>query len=363
VIQVSAAMPGTVVGVEVAEGDAVQAGQTLVVVEAMKMEQPVVAPAAGIVRRLEVALGGSVVEGQAVAVLEPSGAAASEAAAPVEDLDAIRPDLAELRARVGATLDEGRLEAVARRRATGQRTARENVADLCDPGSFIEYGGLALAAQRQRRTPEELMKLSPADGLVAGIGAVDGARTMVLAYDYTVFAGTQGGFGHKKLDRMLALALEHRLPTVLFAEGGGGRPGDTDMPVVAGLDTPSFLGFAALSGQAPTVGIVSGRCFAGNAALLGCCDVIIATENSNVGMAGPAMIEGGGLGAFPPEAIGPIDVQWRNGVVDLRVADEAAGVAAARKYLGYFRGPRAELGAAADQRALRALVPDRKSVV
>ena len=278
----------------------------------------------------------------------------------------VRPELAELRARLFALTDAARPDAVARRRATGQRTARENIDDLIDPGSFVEYGALALAAQRQRLPPDELARASPADGLICGLGTVNAARfgeerarAMVLAYDYTVFAGTQGFVGHRKLDRMLALAAQWRLPVVLFAEGGGGRPNDTDAPLVAGLDTPSFLSFAALSGLAPRVGIASGRCFAGNAALLGCCDVIIATENSSIGMGGPAMIEGGGLGTFKPEEVGPIDVQSKNGVVDVRVADEAAAVAAARQYLGYFQGPIADWRCD-DQRKLRDALPEQR---
>jgi acetyl-CoA carboxylase carboxyltransferase component len=270
-----------------------------------------------------------------------------------------RPELLELRARLEATTDDARPAAVERRRKSGQRTARENIADLVDAGSFVEWGALTLAAQRQRLTVAELVAQSPADGLVCGIGTVDGARTMVLAYDYTVFAGTQGAMGHKKLDRMLAIAAQERLPVVLFAEGGGGRPSDTDWPTIAGLDTPSFLSFARLSGQVPLVGIVSGRCFAGNAALLGCCDVIIATENSNIGMGGPAMVEGGGLGVFLPEEIGPIGVQSPNGVVDVRVADEAAAVACARQYLGYLGGARADFSCA-DQTLLRTALPERR---
>jgi len=278
----------------------------------------------------------------------------------------VRPELEELRARVEATLDAARPEAVARRRRTGQRTARENIADLVDDGSFIEYGGLALAAQRARMSTDELVQASPADGLIAGIGTVNAAscgperaRALVLAYDYTVFAGTQGGMSHKKLDRVLGVAAARRLPVVLFAEGGGGRPNDTDMPLVAGLDTPSFARFAALSGLAPRLGIASGRCFAGNAALLGLCDVIIATENSSIGMGGPAMIEGGGLGRFTPEEVGPIDMQTRSGVVDLRAADEPEAIGLARRYLGYFQGPvpASAASACADQRALRTMIP------
>jgi acetyl-CoA carboxylase carboxyltransferase component len=278
----------------------------------------------------------------------------------------VRPELAELRDRLAATTDGGRPEAVAKRRKTGQRTARENVAALVDEGSFVEYGALAVAAQRSTRSIEDLVRSSPADGIICGIGTVnralfgdERARTLVLAYDYTVFAGTQGLAGHQKLDRMLGLAAQWRLPVVLFAEGGGGRPNDTDTHSVAELDTPSFLAFAALSGLVPRVGIVSGRCFAGNAALLGCCDVIVATDDSNVGMGGPVMIEAGGLGKFAPEEVGPADVQTRNGVVDVRVRDEVEAVTAAKRYLGYFQGPLAEWKSA-NQEPLRSALPENR---
>ena len=283
------------------------------------------------------------------------------------DKEPIRADLEEVIERHARGLDERRPEAVARRRKTNQRTVRENIKDLCD-GHFVEYGALAVAAQRQRRTIEDLMTKTPADAVVAGIGQVnsslfgeDRARCMIIAYDYTVLAGTQGFFGHKKKDRMLRLAHEQRLPVVLFAEGGGGRPGDVDADgvVVAGLDVATFAMFAKLSGKVPVVGIVSGRCFAGNAVLLGCCDVIVATQNANIGMAGPVMIEGGGLGVFKPEDIGPMDVQTRNGVVDIAVADDTEAVAVARKYLSYFQGAISHWEAA-DQHVLRNIIPEQR---
>jgi acetyl-CoA carboxylase carboxyltransferase component len=277
-----------------------------------------------------------------------------------------RPELAELRARLHGLSDAGRPVAVEKRHKTGQRTVRENIADLVDPGSFVEYGALVMAAQRQRYPLDELARVTPADGFVCGVAAVnrdafgeERARAMVLGYDYTVLAGTQGVNGHRKLDRMLELARRWRLPIVLFAEGGGGRPGDIDAPTVSGLDTPSFLGFAALSGVVPRVGIVSGRCFAGNAVLLGSADVIIATANSNIGMGGPAMIEGGGLGSFTPEEIGPASVQTKNGVIDVLVADEAEAVAVARRTLGYFQGSLAAW-TVADQVPLRAALPESR---
>ncbi len=366
-VPVCSPMAGTVIGMDVSEGDVVRAGQTLLFLEAMKMEHLVCAHEGGVVRFIAVKPGQTVASGQTLAFIEPGETEVVEAqTSGALDLDAIRADLAEVRSRHRATLDAARPDAVAKRRRTGQRTARENVEDLCDPGSFIEYGALALAAQRRRLSVPDLIRISPADGLVAGVGSVNGAlfdeeraRVMVLAYDFTVLAGTQGGMNHKKIDRMLHMARQWRLPIVLFAEGGGGRPSDTDIPWVAGLDLPSFHSYASMSGCAPLVGIVSGRCFAGNAALLGCSDVIIATENSNIGMGGPAMIEGGGLGVVSPDEIGPIDVQARNGVVDIRVADEAGAVAAAKKYLSYFQGPLADW-ACDDQRRLRTLIPENR---
>ncbi|HEY8582046.1 MAG TPA: carboxyl transferase domain-containing protein [Capillimicrobium sp.] len=273
--------------------------------------------------------------------------------------DDARPDLAELLARRDATLDEARPEAVARRRERGGRTARENVADLVDPGSFVEYGRFALAAQRQARPVEELIAKTPADGLIGGTATVGGAACAVLAYDYMVLAGTQGAIGHRKKDRLFELIERMRLPTVFFAEGGGGRPGDTDVPVVSALDTRAFALWARLSGLVPRIAVVHGRCFAGNAVIAGCSDLIVATESVSIGMGGPAMIEGGGLGAVDADDVGPADVMTANGVIDVLAADEAEATAAAKQLLGYFHGATAP-GPAADQAALRDMVPERE---
>jgi acetyl-CoA carboxylase carboxyltransferase component len=276
-----------------------------------------------------------------------------------------REDLAELRRREALTRDPARTEAVRRRHDAGGRTARENIDDLVDPGSFVEYGRFAIAAQRGRRELEELIERTPADGLVGGTARINGdlfgerGACAVLSYDYTVLAGTQGALGHRKKDRLFELIERMRLPAVLFAEGGGGRPGDTDYPVVSALDTRAFALWARLSGLVPRIAVVAGRCFAGNAVLAGCSDLIVATENVSLGMGGPAMIEGGGLGKVNPEEVGPLAMQERNGVVDLAVADEAEAVAAAKRLLSYFQGATAP-GPEPDQAALREIVPERE---
>src|SRR5512144_3109351 len=360
---VVAPMRATVVSIDVAPGDVVHPGQRLIVLESMKMEHAVAATTSGVITAIAVAAGQTVDPGQRLLALDPADAAGpvtrDQADEDIVNRDAVCPDLAAVVERHAVGLDDRRPHAVARRRRSGQRTTRENVADLVDPGTFVEYGPLVIAAQRGRRAVEELIATTPADGLVAGLGRVAGAETVVLSYDYTVLAGTQGMHGHRKKDRLFEVAERLRLPIVVFTEGGGGRPGDTDALGVTALDVMAFHLFARLSGLVPLVAITSGHCFAGNAVLLGCCDVVIATKDSNIGMAGPAMVEGGGLGTHAPEEIGPMAVQVPNGVVDVAVADEAEAVAVARRYLSYFRGPR-EGWACADQRLLRHAVPDNR---
>jgi acetyl-CoA carboxylase carboxyltransferase component len=285
-------------------------------------------------------------------------------ASPGEDGAEDRRDLTELLARRALTEDAARPEAVARRHAAGGRTARENLADLVDEGSFVEYGRFAIAAQRGRRELSDLIARTPADGFIGGTATVneelfgEGAACAVLSYDYTVLAGTQGALGHLKKDRLFELIERLRLPTVLFAEGGGGRPGDTDYPVVSALDTRAFALWARLSGLVPRIAIVAGRCFAGNAVLAGCSDLIIATEGSSLGMGGPAMIEGGGLGKVDPDDVGPLETQARNGVVDFVAPDESAATGAAKRLLGYFQGA-TPAWEEPDQTALRGMVPER----
>ena len=360
-----APMVGTVAAVLVHTGDQIVAGRPVVILESMKMEHEVPAASTGTVRKVTIGPGDTVSAGQPLVLVEegdvdtPSFDAGAES-----DPTTVRADLAEVLERHAITQDGARPETVAKRHSYGRRTARENLDDLCDPGTFVEYGGLAVAAQRARRSMEDLIQNTVADGFVGGLARVNGdlfdesrSRCAVMSYDYMVLAGTQGFQGHRKKDRLFELAERFKLPVVLVAEGGGGRPGDTDSPGVSGLEVMAFALFGGLSGLVPLVGVVSGRCFAGNAALLGCCDVIIATEDASIGLAGPAMIEGGGLGRVAPDEVGPVSVQNANGVIDVLVADDAAAVDTAKKYLSYFQG---EVSGweCADQRELRAAIPE-----
>lgn len=378
-IDVVSELQGTVVALFVRPGDTVRAGGVLALVESMKMHHEVSAPADGVVESLAVAEGSTLAVGDALLTLgDPVAASGSDGGTELPPPDTStpavpepalptgldRPDLAEVISRHEGGLDAARPDAVAKRRRRSRRTARENVGDLVDDGTFIEYGPLVIAAQRRRRELADLIENTPADGMIAGIGDVNGdlfddertRKCIAMSYDYTVLAGTQGTQNHRKKDRLFELAEQLRRPVVFFTEGGGGRPGDTDQLGVSGLDCLAFLWFAELSGTVPLIGVNAGYCFAGNAALLGCCDIVVATEDSNIGMGGPAMIEGGGLGVFEPTEIGPIEVQRANGVVDIVAADEAEATAIAKRLVGYFQGTVREW-TAPDQTALRDVVP------
>lgn len=358
---VEAPLQATVVSVAVSIGDVLPVGSPLVVLESMKMEHVVRSPVGGRVTQIDIRIGDAVQECQSLLWIEEEDViAAVEIGESTADPNQIRPDLQEVLDRRHMTRDEARPDAVARRRARHQRTARENVKDLCDEGSFVEHGALVIAAQRARHPFDHLVRTTPADGIVVGVGAVNGAlfpaeraRCAVLAYDAMVLAGTQGRQGHRKAARILQLAEQLKLPVVIYAEGGGARPGDTESPG----ENMTFHQFARLSGKVPLVGIVAGYSFAGNAALLGCCDAIIATEGSSFGMGGPAMVEGGGLGVVSSDEIGPARMHYSTGCVDVLVSDEAEATDVARRYLAYFQGS-VKPGACPDQRLLRTVIPE-----
>ena len=360
-------LQGTVLIVDVEVGDQITEGQRVVLLESMKMEHEVLAPSGGLVTRVFIEAGQMVEEAENLLSFEEKETSLRNYITNQEiDLAHVRPDLAETMERHDIGKDHRRKDEVEKRHKKGQRTARENIADLIDNGNFVEYGPLVIAPQRKRRSIEDLILNTPADGMVGGLAEinsdlfeVDKTQCVVISYDYSVLAGTQGGQNHRKKDRLFEIAKKWKLPVIFFTEGGGGRPGDTEGLQGAGVDCLAFGLWADLSGHVPLVGITSGFCFAGNAAILGCCDVIIATEGANIGMGGPAMIEGGGLGTYHPSEIGPVEIQKANGVVDIVVQDEREAVQVAKKYLSYFQGETSDWDLQ-DQRTLRHLVPETR---
>ena len=367
-----APMRGSIISIDVEIGEMVSSGQQLGLLEAMKMHHEIIAMDSGVVCDILSEVGDVVDERDHLFYLEPlaNETVVAEKRSSI-DIEAGRADLEEVIERHDRGLDINRPAARAKRASRNSRMARENIEDLCDEGSFIEYGALAIAAQRKRRSLDDLQANTPADGMIAGFGNINGehfgdddSRCAVLAYDFTVLAGTQGHNNHKKKDRIFELALEWKTPTVFFTEGGGGRPGDvdTDDLIMSWLDLKTFTSWPKLSGVAPRIAVNSGRCFAGNAVIFGCADITIATRSSNIGLAGPAMIEGGGLGTFTPDDIGPIEVQEANGVVDVVTVDEREATQIARQILGCFQG-KIEGWTCSDQRVLRHLIPENRMKV
>ena len=371
---VPAPLQATVSEILVDEGDVVREGQLLMVMSALKMEHEVTAQVGGVIRQLTVAVGETVYEGHPVAFVEVMDVGeAIEQEERTVDLDYVRPSLQALFDRREFGLDKNRPDAVERRHSRDRRTVRENVTQLIDPGSWVEYGPLTISGPRAGLSLEDLIRKTPADGLVAGIGSVNGdlfdkkrARTVFISYDDTVLAGTQGMRGHDKTDRMVELANDLSLPVIFHAEGAGGRSGGgpvgnpDDGP--AGRGHPSVRTFemmAQLSGTVPMIGVTAGWCYAGNASILGLTDIIIATEDSLIAMGGPSTIEGGGMGVFLPEEVGPTSDTVPAGTVDILVKDHDEAIAASKKCLSYFQGS-IDQWECADQRLLRHIIPENR---
>jgi len=363
-------MAAAVVSVAVKSGQEVEQGEIIATVESMKMQTAIESPVAGTVVDLNVTVGETIQSNHEICRVEESiGSNSAVKKTQSKAVDAQDP-LDMLNQELESSLDSSRTKAVTKRHSKGYRTARENLQQLCDDGSFVEYGQLAVAAQRDRMSTDKLKSDTAADGVITGLATINrdqfgehATQVAVVINDYTVLAGTQGYFHHRKIDRILEQAKRSFLPVVMYTEGGGGRPGDTDVKIqIAGLDVPTFATWASLSGQVPMIAVNNGYCFAGNAALFGCGDIRIATKTSWIGMAGPAMIEGGGLGNFSPTDIGPIKIQAENGVVDLVADDESHATELAKQCLSYFQGDN-ENWQCPDQLALREMMPaDRRYV-
>ncbi|GBG25616.1 Pyruvate carboxylase [Hondaea fermentalgiana] len=375
---------GEVVQLQIKEGDLVAKGTPLALLNAFKMEHQILAHVQGVVKRVLVQAGDVVFEGDVLLdITEPEDDAQREALSRGEldgksagiDLDSYtRADLEALWERERYLEDDFRKDKIAQRRhKIGRRSARENLEDIVDAGTYVELGRLAIAHQADRRTVDDLVRTTQGDGFVCGIGSVNGAlfsdtrdfRTecSVCSYDYLVLAGTQGTRGHLKKDRIFELTVKWNLPMIILTEGGGGRPSDFADPgsSTAGLNIPAFRLLPNCANI--KIGVASGYNFAGNTALLGMCDIIIATKDANIAMGGPVMVEYAGQSKkVAPTELGPAPDQFAHGVVHLMAEDEAEATRMAKQCLSYFQG-RTNGWECADQRVLRTLVPENRKRV
>ena len=368
---------GSVVAVLVNQNEQVYINQPLVIIEAMKMQTTVCAEVSGKIGQIFVKIEDECFVGMPLVDMFADGVSKTKTKTKTEAIHTTHNInqrlLDELRIREALTLDEQRTEQQQKRLQKGYLTARDNLQNLCATDSFIEYGQMAVAAQRLRRDYDELKYATAADGVITGVAHINlglvskqNTQTAIIINDYSVLAGTQGYFHHLKLDRILAVAADKKYPVVMFTEGGGGRPGDTDITTVnSGLQCQSFATWASLQGKVPRIAVANGYCFAGNAALFGAADITIATQSSWIGMAGPAMIEGGGLGMVKATDIGPSATQVKNGVIDILVKNEQQAAEIAKKCLLYFQGPLldGQKCSFADQQALNQVLPEDRRFV
>ena len=340
-------MQGTIVEIGVAVGDQVRVGQAVAVVEAMKLQHDIRADRNGVVCAVSMAQGDVVREGYPIVFIHETDVegGALEADAGV-DLNHIRGDLEEVNDLIRNTFDAAHAEAAAALHENGRRTPRENLDDLMDEGSFREFGPPAAG--------------SVAGGPIMGFGSVNAdlvgeerGRVAVVHSNYAVASYTHG---HYRQEQIHEMARDWRVPLVLFSEGEGRPYGNVGG---VGMDASLFTDFAKLSGLVPLIGVNTGDCFAGNAALLACCDVIIGTENSTIGMNGPAVVEASGLGTYTAADVGSMSFQVANGNVDILVKDDAAAILAVKQYLSYFQGPVADWEAP-DQRLMRHIIPENR---
>lgn len=340
-----APMQGTIVSINVDVGEEVQAGQVVAAVEAMKLQHDIRVERSGVVAAISMSKGDVVREGYPIVFLfEQDVKGGAIEADSGFDLDQIRNDLQEVNEYIERTLDEAHGEAVATLRERGRRTPRKNIGDLLDPDTFMEFGPPAAG--------------SVSGGTIMGFGGVNGAlvgdersRTALVYanYPYAMYS-----HGHYRQEQVHELAHDWKVPIVLFSEGQGEPP---SLSTGVGLDASVFADFAKLSGLVPLVGVNLGDCFAGNATLLSCCDVIIGTQQSTIGMNGPTVVAANGLGNYRADELGATSFQAANGNLDIVVKDDADAVAAVKQYLSYFQGSVSDWEAR-DQRRMRHIIPE-----
>jgi acetyl-CoA carboxylase carboxyltransferase component len=244
-----------------------------------------------------------------------------------------KPLLDDLRLRRDRALGMGGDDRVARQRDLGKLPVRERLDLLVDPGSFVEYG---LLADHMDPGLAEKGYLA-ADGVVAGIGQIDGRRVALLAYDFTVMAGSMGAIGEHKTARMRELALRQRIPVVWLLDSGGARIQSMTGSTFAGAGA-LFREQVTLSGVVPQVGAMLGHCAAGTAYIPALTDFIpMVKGTSSMALGGRHLVKAATGEDVSEEEMGGSAVHNKvSGVADQEVDSDEECLAMVRRYLSYF---------------------------
>lgn len=248
--------------------------------------------------------------------------------------NALAAKVADLEQRVAAIKEMGGEAAVEKQHGRGKLTARERVDLLFDDGSFAE---LMLHAHHQSESPMMSGRKTPADGVICGHGTVDGRRVAVIAYDFTVMAGTIGQVTEMKCGRLRQLALECRMPLVWLLDSAGARVQEAATAMFAGSGQ-MFYDQVMMSGVIPQVAAMMGPCAAGTAYIPGLADFVpMVKKTSSMSLAGPPLVKAATGADVTAEELGGSKVHCReSGVGDLEVKDDRAMIDTIRTYLSFF---------------------------
>lgn len=245
--------------------------------------------------------------------------------------------IAELRARKQRNLQMGGPERVARQHASGKLTVRERLDLLFDPGTFVEFGLLA-HQQPMRGNQVAPPEATPADGVITGHGLVDGRQAWVIAYDFTVMAGSMGAVGEQfKASRVRELALRYRKPIVWLLDSAGARIQEAAGSTFAGSGQ-LFYDQVLMSGVIPQVAAMMGPCAAGTAYIPALADFVpMVKGTSSMSLGGARLVKAATGEEVSDQEMGGSQVHcYQSGVADNEVADDQECIASVRRFLSYL---------------------------
>ena len=242
--------------------------------------------------------------------------------------------VAALEERIAKVKQMGGEEGVARQHAAGKLTCRERVALFFDEGSFTE---LMIMAHHTSESPMMAGRDTPADGVVVGTGLVEGRPVAVIAYDFTVMAGSIGHNTEMKCHRVRELALERRIPMVWLLDSAGARVQEATTAMFAGSGQ-MFYDQVMMSGVVPQVAAMMGPCAAGTAYVPGLADFVpMVKKTSSMALAGPPLVKAATGADVTAEELGGSKVHCReSGVGDLEVDDDKHMLATIKTWLSFF---------------------------
>jgi len=244
--------------------------------------------------------------------------------------------VSELKAKRVKNRAMGGEDRIKKQHERGKLTVRERLDLLFDTDTFVEFG--LLASQQPVRGGEADSDGTPADGVVTGHGLVEGRQVWVIAYDFTVMAGSMGAVGEQfKAARVRELALRYRKPIVWLLDSAGARIQEAAGSTFAGTGY-LFADQVVMSGVVPQVAAMLGPCSAGTAYIPGLADFVpMVKETSSMSLGGARLVKAATGEDVTDHDMGGSQVHcYESGVGDNEVADDRECIELVRKFLSYL---------------------------